>query len=296
MRPRLATVDPAVAYGRRNVGHANMKSPDLEDTAPMSSNASHEVVARNWSTQSENKIHDDTVARRFGFAGGLVPGVALYAYLARPVAESWGERWLRGGRMDARFVSPVYDGTAVTSTLSGNGALALTDATGHVCVTGSAALPGATAPADGTPDIPDVAPPIHRPSADADTLAPGTVLGAVEHRHTRTVAGAYLDQIDDRLWLFRTAGFAHPGWLLRGANEVLVANVVLGPWIHVESRVRFLRPVMIGQTVRTRARVASRYDHKGHQFVELDVVALCDDGPAMWARHVAIYRPRQVVG
>lgn len=268
----------------------------------MSSNASHpshpghEVVARNWSSRSENKIHDDTVARRFGFAGGLVPGVALYAYLAHPVADAWGERWLRGGRMDARFISPVYDGTRVTSTLSSTGGLTLTDETGHVCVTGSASLPGTTTPADAPPEIPPVVPPTSRPPADEDTLAPGTVLGGVEHRHTRAEAERYLDQIDDRLWLFRTAGFAHPGWLLRGANEVLVANVVLGPWIHVESRARFLRPVMIGQTVRTRARVANRYDHKGHRFVDLDVVASCDDGPAMWAKHVAIYRPRQVIG
>lgn len=262
----------------------------------MPSHPSHVVVARNRSTRSENKIHDDAVARRFGFEGGLVPGVALYAYLARPVAEAWGERWLRGGRMDARFLSPVYDGTQVTATMSPAGALTLTDATGHVCVTGSATLPGATPLTDAPPDIPAVRPPSARPPADEKTLASGTVLGGIEHRHTRSVAEAYLDEIDDRLWLFRNAGFAHPGWLLRGANEVLVANVLLGPWIHVESRARFLRPVMIGQTVRTRARVATRYDHKGHRFVDLDVVASCDDGPAMWAEHVAIYRPRHVVG
>ena len=262
----------------------------------MPSRPSHVVVARNTSTRSENKIHDDTVARRFGFEGGLVPGVTLYAYLARPVAETWGERWLRGGRMDARFMSPVYDGTRVTATMAEGGALTLTDATGHVCVTGTAALPGSTAPSDAAPDIPAVTAPSSRPPADADTLSPGTVLGGVEHRHTRSAAEEYLDEIGDRLWLFRAAGFAHPGWLLRGANQVLVANVLLGPWIHVESRARFLRPVMIGQTVRTRARVAARYDHKGHAFVDLDVVASCDDGPAMWAKHVAIYRPRHVAG
>lgn len=265
--------------------------------------ARHAVVARNHSTRSENKIHDDAVARRYGFAGGLVPGVELYAYLVRPVAETWGERWLRGGRMDARFVAPVYDGTEVTAALSDTGGLTLTDPSGRVCVTGTATLPGSTGPArtprgavDGLPDIPEAAPPAVRPPAGPETLAPGTVLGGVEHRHTRANALDYLDQIDERLWLFRGAGFAHPGWLLRGANEVLVTNVALGPWIHVESRARFPRPVMIGQTVRTRARVAERYEHKGHQFAHLDVVALSDDGPAMWARHIAIYQPRHVFG
>lgn len=262
----------------------------------MPSHPSHVVVARNHATTSENKIHDDTVARRFGFEGGLVPGVTLYAYLARPVAEAWGERWLRGGRMDARFMSPVYDGTKVTATMAESGLLTLTDAKGHVCVTGEASLPGQTPLTDAPPDIPAVEPPASRPPADEESLATGTVLGGIERRHVRSTAEAYLDEIGDRLWLFRTAGFAHPGWLLRGANDVLKTSVLLGPWIHVESHARFLRPVMIGQTVRTRARVASHYEHRGHRFVALDVVASCDDGPAMWARHVAIYRPRQVAG
>jgi len=35
----------------------------------------YRVAAYNTAKQSENKMHDDTVARRFGFSGGLVPGV-----------------------------------------------------------------------------------------------------------------------------------------------------------------------------------------------------------------------------
>ena len=35
----------------------------------------HMIEAYNLSTASENKIHDDTVAQKFGFEGGLVPGV-----------------------------------------------------------------------------------------------------------------------------------------------------------------------------------------------------------------------------
>ena len=35
----------------------------------------YRVEAFNTAKASENKIHDDDVARRFGFGGGLVPGV-----------------------------------------------------------------------------------------------------------------------------------------------------------------------------------------------------------------------------
>ena len=39
------------------------------------------VVARNDAEASENRIHDDRVAAEYGFRGGLVPGVTVYAYL-----------------------------------------------------------------------------------------------------------------------------------------------------------------------------------------------------------------------
>ena len=39
------------------------------------------VEAFNTAKQSENKMHDDAVARRFGFDGGLVPGVEVLAYM-----------------------------------------------------------------------------------------------------------------------------------------------------------------------------------------------------------------------
>ena len=36
-------------------------------------------------------------AQRFGFRGGLVPGVDVYAYLTHPPAAAWGRVWLEGG-------------------------------------------------------------------------------------------------------------------------------------------------------------------------------------------------------
>ena len=52
--------------------------------------AGYRVQARNLSHASENKIHDDDVARRFGFQGGLVPGVEVYAYMTHLPAARWG--------------------------------------------------------------------------------------------------------------------------------------------------------------------------------------------------------------
>ena len=48
------------------------------------------VEAFNTATDSTNKIHDDDVARTYGFRGGLVPGVDVYAYLTHEPGRAVG--------------------------------------------------------------------------------------------------------------------------------------------------------------------------------------------------------------
>ena len=70
----------------------------------------YRVTAFNASKESENKIHDDAVARQFGFRGGLVPGVDVYAYMTHLPISRWGRAWLERGSAECRFLKPVYDG------------------------------------------------------------------------------------------------------------------------------------------------------------------------------------------
>src|SRR5204862_7039371 len=89
-------------------------SPHAPRRPPRVGRVPYEVRAHNTATQSDNKIHDDEVARRFGFTGGLVPGVDVYAYLTHPPAEAWGLDWLEQGTMRGRFLSPVYEGELIS--------------------------------------------------------------------------------------------------------------------------------------------------------------------------------------
>ena len=70
----------------------------------------YRVSAYNTSKHSENKMHDDTVAKRYGFIGGLVPGVDVMAYMMHLPVAKWGRAFLERGLIEARFVKPVYDG------------------------------------------------------------------------------------------------------------------------------------------------------------------------------------------
>src|SRR5215210_3022934 len=116
---------------------------------------SYTVTAFNTAVEAENKMHDDAVARTYGFAGGLVPGVDVYAYLTHLPAERWGVEWLERGTMAARFAKPVYDGDAVTvAWTADDGSLELRDSGGDLCASGIAALP----PAPSATPAPDAIP------------------------------------------------------------------------------------------------------------------------------------------
>src|SRR4029077_6961107 len=93
-------------------------------------------------TAYENKIHDDAVARRFGFGGGLVPGVDVYAYMAHQPVARWGRAWLERGTAECRFQKPVYDCdiVTVTATETAAGLDLRVDSHGELCASGSAPL------------------------------------------------------------------------------------------------------------------------------------------------------------
>src|SRR5689334_12545167 len=61
------------------------------------------VKAFNTAKQSENKMHDDAVAQRFGFSGGLVPGVDVIAYMMHLPVAKWGRAFLERGLIEARL-------------------------------------------------------------------------------------------------------------------------------------------------------------------------------------------------
>ena len=254
---------------------------------------SYAVRAYNPATASENKIHDDEVARTYGFQGGLVPGVTVYAYMIHPVVESFGRPWLEHGTMAARFVRPCYDGDEITvDAVPENGALQLTArrAGDEVIASGTAALPSSPASPPPIAGYPAAPLPAERPPATPAALAACDPLGSWEATFRAEQAPAFLDQIGEDLAMFRADGIAHPGYLLLSANWILGRNVRLGPWMHVGSEVTNYGVVTDGERVSTRGRVNNLFERKGHQFAELDLLLVADEiRPVQHVRHTAIY-------
>lgn len=253
------------------------------------------IDAYNTATDSTNKIHDDEVARRFGFRGGLVPGVDVYAYMTRAAVEHFGNEWLATGGMQARFHQPVYDGDTVTviGTPADDGTLGIVvvDPTGATCAKGVAVAtaPSPEAPVPASAQRPDPVPP-----ASAASLPAGRILGTLHDAVTDAIADQYLADIREVLPIYRLRPIVHPGWLLRYANSVLARSVVLGPWIHVESDVSHQATAAIGQAIEIRAVVLDEFERKGHRFVTLDVSISADGVPVQRITHTAIHTPRPV--
>src|SRR4030081_2174823 len=184
--------DVSFAYDYRQ--KRRQKSGKLRDmTSPLES---YRVQAYNTAKQSENKMHDDTVARRFGFSGGLVPGVDVMAYMMHLPVAKWGRAFLGRGLIEARFVKPVYDGELADVTgEESNGVLAIqVESRGELCATGTASLPPA-APSFSLSDFVDVAAVGERQPVNAMSYALDKWLGAVPRSWAADAAKEYLADI-----------------------------------------------------------------------------------------------------
>jgi len=256
----------------------------------------YRVEAFNTAKASENKIHDDAVARRFGFGGGLVPGVDVYAYMAHQPVARWGRAWLERGTAECRFQKPVYDGdiATVSAAETADGLDIRVESRRETCATGRAALPAHSAPSP-EPFAEPPRPPADRPPASETTLSVGTLLGIRPLPITRDLVEQCVSDLRETETLYLKEGLAHPVIIARTGNWALNHNVVLGPWMHVGSKLQHFAVARIGAELSVRARITGNYERKGHRFVDVDVLVLANRAlPIARIAHTAIWLPRQL--
>jgi acyl dehydratase len=250
------------------------------------------VTAANDAVDSANPIHDDTIAKRYGFRGGLVPGVTVFGYLMHPLIATFGREFLHAGRVDVRFRRPIYEGetaeVATQITASDAGAttidLSVRNPAGEACAIATAYYP-VTAP---TAPPPPVAPvPTTKRPATPEELRRDPVFGTFHETFDASRAPEYLAVLGETLPVFTEV--AHPAWLLRQANYLVDRNLVLGPWIHVGSEIHFLGEVHPGERLAVRGRVIALNERNGNDYADIDCL-METTRPVMRVLHRAIYR------
>jgi acyl dehydratase len=273
-------------------GAKNEKSGKYRMTSRLET---YRVQAYNTAKLSENKMHDDTVAKRFGFSGGLVPGVDVMAYMMHLPVAKWGRAFLERGWIEARFIKPVYDGeTAEVRGEERDGVLSIeVESRGQLCATGTASLP-ANAPLVSISDFKEMTAAAERGPVNEFSYQLGNWLGTAPRAWAGEAAQEYLNDVRERDPIYLAEGLGHPGLLQRVMNRVLVDNAILGPWIHVGSRMQLLSAARSGDELTARAKVTGNYDKKGHRFVELDALVVANGRtPLAHCQHIAIYQPRE---
>jgi len=197
-------------------------------------------------------------------------------------------------------MKPVYDGRKATvlGVVEGDGGLSLrVTSDGVLCATGHARLDGDPPAAPALADYPTAPLPDHatRPVASPESIVPGAVLGTYELDLKADLLAQYLEDVREDGPLYARDTIAHPGYLLRLANRAVAENVRLGPWIHVGSKIQNHAVARAGDRLAARASVTKEYTHKGHRFVEADVLVVANgETPITQIDHTAIYQPRQV--
>ena len=260
----------------------------------------YDVVAKNYGADHANKIHSDEGAAKYGFAGGLVPGVGLYAYLTRPVADALGREWLERGAMSAKLIKPVYDGEKVQAraTVVNNdpielGLELLNQA--ELCAIGSAGLPDSS-PAIDPNEYQFCAPP-NGSQARTATIASfsiGDTLGSLEFNlDLKGELSQFLDNVVERSPIYGSV--CHPAFWIAQANEILMRNIALGPWIHTASETRHYALAKDGEPLSLRGRVIDLYERRGHELIVVDLGLFGENGrPVAQIKHTAIIKLREV--
>jgi len=184
------------------------------ETAMTSRIEPYRVSAYNTSKHSENKMHDDTVAKRYGFSGGLGAGVDVMAYMMHLPVAKWGRPFFERGLIEARFIKPVYDGELADVTGEESTACfrSRSETRGEKFARDRQCIAAAAAPSFPLSDYVEVAAVGERKPVNAASYALGKWLGAVAAVLCGDAAQQYLSDIreTEAIYLARRSRASRP--------------------------------------------------------------------------------------
>lgn len=237
-------------------------------------------VAFNQAQDSANEIHDDRVARQYGFRGGLVPGVTISAYLLHPGVVAWGKDFLDRGKGHVRVGKPLYDDEPFTVTIleqhNADYRAEITQPDGTVSATAEVSLPELAPVAPerrGDPCAEDGFVPPEASMTVFETLRSTGCRAFRYHWGSRHNMQTYIRDAEAVPDLIRVdgEGYANMAFLLGCSNWVLASNATMNPWVHLETRSQNYRAVPPDTAIVAEMSVTDFYEKKGHEFVDVTV-------------------------
>jgi hypothetical protein len=264
---------------------------------------SYRGVAFNEVPNSANQIHGDDVAARFGFEGGLVPGVTVSAYLAHPAVAAWGLDYVARGAARVLVEKPVYDGHSFSVEVSAEDERAynavLRDHSGSIRARARCWLPEVLPVAPRRRGDTIITTDFERPLGTLETMRrlQRSGMGALRIRWSESSELTTYFR-DSKLMptplTIEGGRHAHLGFVLGLTNWVLDSNVLINPWLHLQTDSQCFHAIEPGTELIVEAAIIDLFEKKGHQFCDVQVSAYRshDDAAVMHTRLRAIYQLR----
>ena len=266
------------------------------------------ITALNDATDSENRMHSDDVAARYGFKGALVSGVNVFGYMTQPLVAQLGTQWLSNTGFDVRFLLPAYEGDTISvdsvPSISPE-RIAFEDRieTRASNQTGTMLATLASWPLEKSD--------YSRAQAMREQAQQEAVIYSHEDRPLLTWDVIQIEKAAptwhwtpsaednarhvtpqrDMAACYRgPEALIHPYFLLDTCNRALMRLYRLPAWIHVGTVGSMLRAIKINEKITVDCRPIDRWERKGHQFIRLYISMFSGDDLVFEAEHTAIFR------
>ena len=255
----------------------------------------YQVVARNFSESSENQIHSDEIAKKFGFKGALVPGVAVYGHLTYPLVERFGESWLQNSVGNLRLLKPAYHNDLLdlnlTATNEPDGAeswlVTCNNADGELLATLNSQE---QIPAEHNySELFDRA--FKKPERVViswDTVEPNQPFVPWEFELSQAENSRYTTEVDDKLAVYQQK--VHPHLICSLANTALMNEYIMPTWIHVGTETTHHKALNVGDNITIRSVPIEKWQKKGHEFIRLYVSFWRQEELTTQMLHTAIFK------
>lgn len=251
--------------------------------------SAYQVTARNFNTDSENRMHSNAVAQSHGFKGALVPGVAVYGHLVQPLVAKFGSQWLGQSEMALRLLKPAYDGDELTIVLreETQGQYRITchnqdDLLLAEIMTGAiqtmATDIGLGGPAKATPKV----------EINWENVVPDEVFVEKTWTLSESENNRYCEEISDHDPVYDEN--IHPHYLLSLANYCLMEEYQMPAWIHASSITSHRAALKVGDVITSKTVVKEKFERKGHQFITVHITFWRGAELTTDILHTAIFR------
>ena len=245
---------------------------------------------REWIAQPRNLsaagIHDDETARKLGFAGGFVPGVALYEHIAAEMVNQ-GTDWLHQGTASYQFRRPVYSGEDTRIRVSAED----NTFTMHNLTDEAPRALGRLNIDDAMPTIPNGTP-AALPATKVPLGDPAQI--GVLFRHERQIDTTNLDASAAITGFPRDGGDGRrivPAGQWTNPVGMLGAYFDCPTTIHFQGSVWHHNPLYDGELLITRGVITEFYERGGNQVVHFQVIEETADGrPIATIDHHSVYQ------